>query len=214
MKRSKLVFKPLPVVIAAMFFANPVQAGFLDMLRGSEQEQVELQRVAFIGKARVRQVSGKVEILRGIEEWKQLKPGTALRPGDIIRTANNSLAILEMSESGSLVRLTPNASLRLITQEGDRPALVSDEGKERYVIRALRGRALVFQEGAWKAVQADSVLLEGAVLRPVGASYIDVFDRHLGKLVRVRRNTELRLKGGMEMAEVGGEPIAVAAREQ
>src|SRR5688500_6082943 len=91
---------------AAIFSLNGIQseAGLINLLRG---EPAEPQRVAFIGAAQVREVTGTVEKLSGIDRWKVVENGAHLQPGDIIRTTEGS-AVLQMTESGSFIKVTPN----------------------------------------------------------------------------------------------------------
>src|SRR5688572_24660270 len=96
-------------VVASLTGVN-TDAGFLDILRG---EPVEPQRVAFIGAARVQGVSGTVERLSGIDQWTAVENGEELKPGDMIRTTTGT-AIVQMTESGSFVKVTQNTVLRLV----------------------------------------------------------------------------------------------------
>jgi hypothetical protein len=63
-----------------------------------------------VGKAVVRKVEGQAQYAEG-GNWLPLKAGQVLKPGSVVRTANESKADLYMDENGPLVRLMENTTL-------------------------------------------------------------------------------------------------------
>ena len=60
-------------------------------------------------------IKGNAEIVKvGETVWQPLKSGTAIAPGDVIRTGDDSLVNIEISD-GSLVGITSNAEIELVT---------------------------------------------------------------------------------------------------
>jgi hypothetical protein len=63
-----------------------------------------------VGKAVVRKVNGNAQFAEGAN-WLPLKAGQVLKPGSVLRTANDSFVDLYMDENGPLVRLAENTTL-------------------------------------------------------------------------------------------------------
>jgi hypothetical protein len=63
-----------------------------------------------VGKAVVRKVAGSAQFAEGAN-WLPLKSGQVLKPGSVVRTANDSFVDLFMDENGPLVRLLENTTL-------------------------------------------------------------------------------------------------------
>jgi FecR protein len=63
-----------------------------------------------VGKAVVRSVKGSAQYAEGAN-WLPLKVGQALKPGSVVRTANDSHVDLFMDENGPVVRLMENTTL-------------------------------------------------------------------------------------------------------
>jgi hypothetical protein len=117
MKISKL----LAATAAALTFSTalPIQtnAGLIALLRGDEENAHPFyQRIAFVGTAEVKEVRGTVVRLEGIDSWTPLRKGMALSAGEIIRSENGTV-VLRMTESQSLVKVTPHTIFRLAPME-------------------------------------------------------------------------------------------------
>jgi hypothetical protein len=67
-------------------------------------------QAAQVGKAVVRSVTGAAECSEG-GAWKALKVGQELRPGTVVRTANDSTVDLFLDQNGPMVRLAENTTL-------------------------------------------------------------------------------------------------------
>jgi|SRR5437867_7805179 len=63
-----------------------------------------------VGNAVVRRIEGLAQYAEG-GNWLPLKVGQMLKPGSVVRTANDSKADLFMDENGPLVRLMENTTL-------------------------------------------------------------------------------------------------------
>lgn len=65
-----------------------------------------------VGKAVVRSVHGSAQYSEGAT-WNALQGGQVLKPGSVVRTANDSTVDLFLDENGPLVRLLENTTLGL-----------------------------------------------------------------------------------------------------
>ena len=91
MKETSKLFRVVAcvaVVVASMAFAQAAQ----------------------VGKAVVKKVTGAAEASEG-GAWKALQIGQELRPGTVVRTANDSSVDLFLDQNGPLVRLVENTTL-------------------------------------------------------------------------------------------------------
>jgi hypothetical protein len=184
--------------------AGQARAGFIALLRGDGQENepapaTSPQRFAFVGNAEVKELSGDVRVLKGIERWEKLNLGTKLSPGDLIQTGKNGKAMLKM-QSGSLVKISPNSILRLAPFEpGMDPAVLSGkpEGKG-FSVRSLHGAALCQGSGnQWAPVDVNTLLPEGSLLRLSNNTTLDLFDSSSGGFVRLEGQAELKLDSAL-----------------
>lgn len=71
-----------------------------------------VQAAPEIGQAVVRSVHGQAQFSEGTT-WNNLQSGQILKPGSVIRTANDSRVDLFLDENGPLVRLLENTTLGL-----------------------------------------------------------------------------------------------------
>ena len=197
-------------LVASLAGVN-THAGFLDILRG---EPVEPQRVAFIGAARVQEVSGTVARLSGIDQWTAVQNGEELQPGDMIRTTSGT-AIVQMTESGSFVKVPPNTVLRLVPakEEEDRSLAQGIERREGLVVRSCRGKAYVATEaGRWEPVEVNQVIARGAQLRTEVGAMIDLFNTQSKRPVRVPGAVRLTLDDQALASRVAGQPSIASAQ--
>jgi len=67
-------------------------------------------QAAEVGKAVVRSVRGHAQYSEG-GSWTELKVGQSLKPGAVVRTANDSHVDLFMDQNGPVVRLAENTTL-------------------------------------------------------------------------------------------------------
>ena len=187
------------------------QGGILDILRG--EPQVEWQRVAFVGTAKVKQVAGPVERLAGIDEWQPLEEGVLLQPGDMIRSQPGGTAVLKMEESGSLVKASSATILRLIAleTEWDQAALTGEELSEGYCVRSLRGEAFFRNEdSSWLPVEVNTVLPKHTLVRTEPGASLDLYDTREQRFVRIGGNTQTELSPVLTLARKFPAPVLAA----
>src|SRR5436190_1978672 len=187
--KSSVQFKALATVttfttvtlLSLSILANrQTEAGLISFLKGdgdkTKESEPAVQKVGFFGCATVREVSGNVEYLDGIDKWLPLAPGKHLKEGDILRTRQGHV-VIQMCESDSLVKVTPQIVARLLAldQSGDRGIISGSEQREGYLVRSLHGKAY-FKDGsaAWKPVRVNEVLPEGTLVRTEPAASMQV----------------------------------------
>ena len=202
------------IVCLAISLAPGSQAGLFDLLRGDDTETAQpTQRVALVGPAQVKEATGEVEVLDGIERWTPLQPGQQLAPGDIIRTGDGS-AILKMAESGSLIRVHGKTTVRFspLQQGWETGALTGAREKEGYVVRSLRGAAFVqAEDGKWKPLTVNNVLPEGAVLRTSSRAILDLFSTSDQRSIRVAGSSRVTLSPAITARVVRSQPALASA---
>jgi hypothetical protein len=205
--KTNLVSKASGLITATTLLLGTVsvQAGFLQILKGDQENKCECekyQRVAFVGSAQVKEVKGKVEFLSGVNKWSQLSSGKTLKPGDLVRTSTGSRAILKMTDSGSLVSVTPATILRLVPFEKEwSPAILTGDTQGKgYVVRALRGEAEFQSEAGWQKLSMQSEVAPGSKIRLVSGQQVDLYSREHG-MVRLSAKGETILPGA-------GQPVA------
>lgn len=69
-----------------------------------------VQAAPEVGKAVVRSIKGSAQYAEGAN-WNALKVGQVLKPGAVVRTANESQVDLFMDQNGPIVRLAENTTL-------------------------------------------------------------------------------------------------------
>jgi hypothetical protein len=127
----------------------------------------EWRKVAFIGDAEVKSISGVIEVVAGKQERVLHEKETA-RVGQVLRIWRGSEVVLQMKNSKSLVRAKGPVLLRLAPEsEGyDRAAVDGEDEKGGFVVRAVRGGGK-YQDGPyWRNLQAGMTLPEGTRVRP------------------------------------------------
>ena len=208
------VKKIIGTIAACTFLSSTslVNAGIIDLLRGEPGEQI--QRVAFVGAARVKEVQGEVHRLAGVERWVALEEGDHLQPGDMLRTSSGS-ALLCMVESESYVKVTPHTLCRLVPVEnGWDPAVVSgEESQEGFVVRGCRGNAYANSgDGNWVALTVNTVLASGTKVRTEPGAFVDLFHTKLQRAVRISGSVDFRLDERVLAQRVISPPSLAAAR--
>lgn len=172
-------------------FLQTATAGVLDLLRG---EPAEPQRVAFVGSAEIKNFTGRVQRLSGIDRWNTVTPGTKLQPGDIIRSQEGT-ALLQMKGSQSFVKVTPNTIVRFVPMhsEWDSAVLSGREEKDGFIVRSCRGIAFVEKDGRWQPLEVNTVIARGTEVRTSPRAVIDLFDTQSKQPVRIQGPARLTL---------------------
>ncbi len=212
--RSKR-FVSLAALCASLAFIPETGAGLIKILKGDQEQESPktFQRVGFVGCAKVKEVTGTVEYLDGIDHWIPLNVGVHLREGDLIR-ASQGRAVLQMCESTSLVNLTPQTVARLVPLNGtwDHSALSGFEARSGYIVRALHGKAYVqTPRMEWKSIGVNDVLPKGALVRAEETASVNVFNSEERRILRIESGGEMQL--GSETAQAQGHFIAIAKRK-
>jgi len=143
----------------------------------------------------VKKVDGKVDRLAGIDRWEPLAAGTKLRAGDMVRTTAGT-AILQIVESQSFVRMTPQTILRLAppVPEVDPSAIVGHDDRKGYVVRSCRGKAYSRAEGeSWTPIAVNTVLEGDCVVRIESGALVDLFHTGTMRPLRIQGPSEVLL---------------------
>jgi hypothetical protein len=189
---------------ALCFAAFEANAGLISILKHGRPEapeaapapaRPEWQRVAFVGSAVIKEVSGRVEMLKGVDRWVAIGKGQRLQPGDLVRTGEGSRAVLKMESSGSFVAMTPKTILRLSVFEKtwDQSVLSGVETRKGYKVRSLRGVAEVKKNNQWLPLSVESVIPVGASVRTHPNTTMDLFHSESGSFIRLQPSVEVAL---------------------
>lgn len=170
------------------------------------------QKVAFIGNAEVKSISGVVEVINGKDE-RVLREKEEAKVGQTLRIWRGSEVVLMMKNTKSLVRAKGPCLLRLAPErEGnyDRAAVTFEEPATGFVVRAVRGGGK-YQDGPyWRQLQAGMTIPEGAKVRPFRESTLDFYHPATRTAYRItdhKRQTIL----AAQPASQGGSPQILAA---
>ena len=134
------------------------------------------KKVAFIGNAEVKSISGVVEVIQGKEE-RILREKETANMGQTLRIWRGSEVVLMMDKTKSLVRAKGPCLLRLADErEGyDRASVTGEEPKSGFVVRAVRGQGK-YQDGAyWRYLQPGMTVPDGVRVRPFRESVLDFY---------------------------------------
>jgi hypothetical protein len=159
-----------------------------------------------VGCAKVKESSGHVERLAGIEKWQRLTTGTHLEEGDVVRTGDDGRLILQMCESDSLVRVTPETTVRLVPlKKGwDECVLSGREAAMGYILRSIEGKAFYKNPaGAWEPLSVNDVLPLGTMVRSPDQARISVFntERKQAAQLLVSKAVPLVPRNGPQIAQ-------------
>ena len=188
------ILRATVVLCVALLLIPTAHAGFIDLLKG-EPEQAAFQRVAFYGSALVKKVDGKVDRLAGIDRWEPLAPGMKLHAGDMVRTTQGT-AILQIVESQSFVRMTPQTILRLAppVPEVDPSTIAGHNDRKGYAVRGCRGMAFSRADGeSWKPIVVNTVLESDCVVKIESGALIDLFHTETLRPLRIQGPAEVLL---------------------
>jgi hypothetical protein len=173
----------------------------------------EWRKVAFIGDAEVKSISGVVEVVSGGQD-RIVHSKEIATVGQTLRIWRGAEIVLQMKNSKSLVRAKGPVLLRLAPeQEGYGHASVTgEEPKTGFVVRAVRGHGK-YQAGAyWREIETGMCLPEGTRVRPFHESILDFYHPATHTALRVTdswHQTELRVK---EPAKPQTAPTILAAQ--
>ncbi len=145
----------------------------------------EWRRVAFPGEAKVKSITGLVEVIA--PESRILREGQMAKPGDVLRVWRGAELVLEMQASHSFVRAKGPALVRLAQPDGfNRTALTGAEEKVGFVVRSVWGHGRFTEDGVrWHDLQTGMVLSDGAKVRPFRDTTIDLYHNKTGAVLRL-----------------------------
>jgi hypothetical protein len=143
------------------------------------------RKVAFVGDAKVKKISGLVEVIAPAQ--RILHPGEEAKAGETLRIWKGAELVLQMNRSQSLVRAAGPVLLRLAPEkEGfNRASVTGAEDKEGYVVRAVHGHGRFLDGERWRDLQTGMVLPEGTKVRPYHDSILDFYNATTRTVVRV-----------------------------
>ena len=173
----------------------------------------EWRKVAFIGDAEVKSISGVVEVVSAGQD-RIVHAKEIATVGQTLRIWRGAEIVLQMKNSKSLVRAKGPVLLRLAPeQEGyGRASVTGEEPNTGFVVRAVRGHGK-YQAGAyWREIETGMCLPEGTRVRPFHDSILDFYHPATHTALRVTdpwHQTELRVK---EPAKPQTAPTILAAQ--
>lgn len=197
MKKRKSITH-ISLLAAALFTTIPdSHAGIISILKrgNAGEEKPVVQKVAFVGCAKVKAVEGNAEKLCGIEKWERIEAGSHVEPGDVIRTQQGEV-LLEMCESSSLVKVIPTTVVRLIPlkKSWDKSIVSGIEEKSGCMVRAVSGKAFFkFGTEEWQPVLVNTVLPLGAEVRVPGEGRVCLFNNMDKKPLTLAGNSSTRI---------------------
>lgn len=145
----------------------------------------EWRKVAFVGSAKIKSISGLVEVIQ--PDQRILREGEVAKPGDILRVWRGANLVIQMEGSKSFVRADGPVLLRLAeADEGfNRASITGSEEKVGFVVRAVRGHGRYSEDGErWGDLETGMILREGTQVRPFRDSVLDFY--HNGAKVALR----------------------------
>ena len=146
----------------------------------------EWRKVAFIGDADVKSVSGVVEVVSDGQE-RILHEKEVAKVGQTLRIWKGAEVVLMMKNSKSLVRAKGPALLRLAAEEEGygRASATGEEPKTGFVVRAVRGHGK-YQDGLyWRDIRTGMCLPDGTRVRPYHDSVLDFYNPATRTALRV-----------------------------
>jgi hypothetical protein len=148
------------------------------------------RKVAFIGDAEVKNISGVVEVVSGKQERILHEKETA-HVGQVLRVWRGAEVVLQMKNTKSLVRAKGPVLLRLAPEREayDRAGVTGEEEKSGFIVRAVRGGGR-YQDGPyWRNLKAGMCIPEGTRVRPFHDSVLDFYHPISHKSIRVTDHT-------------------------
>jgi hypothetical protein len=169
------------------------------------------RRVAFLGNARVKSISGLVEVIA--PQSRILREGETAKVGETLRIYQGAELILQMQNTKSLVRAKGPVLLRLAPEsEGFDRASINAEEKPGYVVRAVRGGGRYSEDGIrWQNLETGITLSETARVRPFRDSTIDLYHTTAHTALRLTDHTKAIALAPKLATPTGNDIIAAKA---
>jgi hypothetical protein len=173
----------------------------------------EWRKVAFIGDAEVKSISGVVELVNGSERILREKETATV--GHTLRIWRGSEVVLVMKNTKSLVRAKGPCLLRLAPdKEGDyqRAEVNWEDPQSGFVVRAVRGGGK-YQDGEyWRSLEAGMTIPDGTRVRPYRDSILDFYHPATKTAYRVTDHKKQTLLVAKSTDEQENSPTILAAK--
>ncbi|HUS35781.1 MAG TPA: hypothetical protein VM680_10565 [Verrucomicrobiae bacterium] len=173
----------------------------------------EWRKIAFIGDAEVKSISGVVELVNGSE--RVLRANETATVGHTLRIWQGSEVVLVMKNTKSLVRAKGPCLLRLAADKDDgykRAEVNWEEPKTGFVVRAVRGGGK-YQDGPyWRCLEAGMTIPEGTRVRPYRDSILDFYHPGTRTAYRVTDHKKQTLLVAKQAEEEESSPTILAAK--
>lgn len=185
-------------------------AGVIGVFSGKSEEW---RKVAFIGDAEVKSISGVVEVINGNERILRAKETATV--GHTLRIWRGSEVVLMMKNTKSLVRAKGPCLLRLAPdKEGgyQRAELKWEEPKDGFVVRAVRGGGKYQDGDHWRCLEAGMNIPEGTRVRPYRDSVLDFYHPTTRTSYRVTDHKRQTLLVAKSPNENESSPTILAAK--
>lgn len=174
----------------------------------------EWRKVAFVGNAKVKTISGLVEVI--LPEKRILREGEVAKVGDVLRVWRGADLIIQMESSKSLVRAKGPVLLRLAPEkEGfNRASVTGQDEKAGFVVRAVRGGGRFSEDGVhWQTIEAGMILANGAQVRAFRDSILDFYHNRAHTTLRVAdHNKRVTLSTPTQVAATGASAMEMASK--
>lgn len=173
----------------------------------------EWRKVAFIGDAEVKSISGVVELVNGSERILREKETATV--GHTLRIWRGSEVVLVMKNTKSLVRAKGPCLLRLAPDKDgayQRAEVNWEEPKSGFVVRAVRGGGK-YQDGPyWRCLEAGMTIPDGTRVRPYRDSILDFYHPETKTAYRVTDHKKQTLLVARTASEDESSPTILAAK--
>lgn len=206
---------PLPSLFA-IYYVNSVKTVqtlilLVTLAASTIRAEEDWRRVAFIGDANVKSITGLVEVIA--PEGRVLREGEKAQAGDVLRIWRGAEVVLQMDISKSLVRAKGPVLLRLAPADGyNRAALSGADEKVGFVVRAVWGHGRYSEDGVrWHDLRAGLVLPEGSKVRPFRDTTIDLYHNATHEVVRLTDHSKAVALISKSPATGGGTLVAAKA---
>ena len=157
------------------------------MLATVAAQSEDWKKVAFIGNAKVKSISGLVEVVQ--PDQRVLREGETAKPGEVLRIWRGADLVLQMESSKGLVRAKGPTLLRLAPNDEDhrRASVTRSEEPVGFVVRAVRGPGGRYSvdRNHWANLSAGMIIPEGARVRAFRDSILDFYHNTAKVAVRV-----------------------------
>ena len=179
----------------------------------SSAKAEDWRKVAFIGDAEVKSISGVVELITGQEDRVLHEKETA-NVGQTLRIWRGAEVVLRMNNSKSLVKAKGPVLLRL-APEGEglgQSSAYGEELKKGFIVRAVWGHGK-YQDGEyWRDLKAGMCLQDGTRVRPFHDSTLDFYHPATKTVCRVTDSGRQTILTAKAQNETGTAPTILASQ--